>query len=61
MLRHGPQRIEFTVRPVVVLWGSGAPHLDHGWVEVDGVLICEGRNEKSWLTPFDLAFRTSRL
>jgi len=53
MLRHGSQHFDVAVRPVVVLWGSGAPHLDHGWVEVDGVLICEGRNEKSWLQQLD--------
>jgi Nuclease-related domain len=49
MLRHGPQHFEVSVRPIVVLWGSGAPHLDHGWVVVDGVLVCEGRRKESWL------------
>jgi hypothetical protein len=53
MLRYGPQFFEGAVRPVVVLWGSGAPHLDNGWVVVDGVLICEGRREESWLPKLD--------
>lgn len=53
MLRYGSQHFDVAVRPVVVLWGSGAPHLDDGWDEVDGVLIFEGRNEKAWLPLLD--------
>lgn len=53
MLRHGSQHFDVAVRPVVVLWGSGAPHLDHGWVEVDGVLVCEGRRKQDWVQLLD--------
>jgi hypothetical protein len=49
ILRHGPQRFGVTVQPVVVLWGPGGLKLDQGWTTVDGVLICEGRRQKSWL------------
>jgi hypothetical protein len=53
MLRHGHQQFDVTVQPVVVLWGPGGLRLDQGWMTVDGVLVCEGRRQKSWLRRLD--------
>lgn len=53
MLRHGLQRFDVEVQPVVVLWGSGAPHLDRGWTAVEEVLVCEGRRKKDWVQLLD--------
>jgi hypothetical protein len=53
LLRHGPQQFDVTVRPVVVLWGPGGLRLDQGCITVDGVLVCEGRRQKSWLHQLD--------
>jgi hypothetical protein len=49
LLRYGPERFDVVVHPVVVLWGPGAPSLTEGWVEVDGVLVAEGRRQRKWL------------
>lgn len=50
MLRSPPQRLEVKVTPVVVMWGPGGLRLDRGCEEVGGVLVCEGRREKLWLS-----------
>jgi hypothetical protein len=50
MLRSPPHRLDVKVIPVVVIWGPGGLRLDRGWEDVGGgVLVCEGRREKSWL------------
>jgi hypothetical protein len=49
LLRYGPERFDVVVHSVVVLWGPGAPSLTDGWVEVDGVLVAEGRRQRKWL------------
>lgn len=49
LLRYGPERFDVIVHPVVMLWGPGAPSLTHGWIEVDGVLVAEGRSRRKWL------------
>ncbi len=49
LLRHGPQRFDVTVVPVVVIWGPRSPELDQGWANVDGVLVCEGRRVDAWV------------
>ena len=49
LLRYGPERFDVVVHPVVMLWGPGAPSLAQGWVEVDGVLIAEGRCRRKWI------------
>jgi Nuclease-related domain len=49
LLRYGSQRFEVEVKPVVVIWGSGGLILEDGSIEVDGVLVCEGRREKDWV------------
>jgi hypothetical protein len=49
LLRHGLPHVDATVRPVVVLWGPGRVRLDHGWSEVNGVLVCDGPGKKLWL------------
>lgn len=49
LLRHGPKRFDIKVKPVVVIWGPGAMSLDEGWTVVDGVLVCEGRRDDSWV------------
>jgi hypothetical protein len=53
LLRYGPERFEVVVHPVLMLWGPGAPSLTRGWVEVDGVLIAEGRCRRKWLGQFN--------
>jgi Nuclease-related domain len=53
LLRDGPDRIEVTVQPMVVVWGPRALMLDAGWTTVDGVLVCEGRQEEQWLNRLD--------
>jgi len=53
LLRHGPQQFDVAVQPVVVLWGPGGLRLDQGWTTVDGVLVCEGRRQRSWLRQLD--------
>jgi hypothetical protein len=49
LFRYGPERFDVVVHSVVVLWGPGAPSLTQGWVEVDGVLVAEGRCRWKWL------------
>ncbi len=49
LLRHGPQRFDVIVKPVVVIWGPGSPRLEGGSTEVDEVLICEGRRHADWI------------
>lgn len=49
LLRHGPERFDVTVSPVVVIWGPHTLNLERGWTVVDGVLVCEGRHKKSWI------------
>jgi len=44
-----PEHLDVTVHPVVVVWGPGSLHLDDGWTEVDGTLICEGGKDEAWL------------
>jgi len=48
LLRYGARRLDVEVRPAVVIWGPGAPHLELGWTIVDGVLVCEGR-QNAWV------------
>jgi Nuclease-related domain len=49
MLRYGRQRFDVTVRPVVVIWGQGGLCLEDGWIDVEGTIVCEGRQNKLWL------------
>ena len=49
LLRYGPTRMNVAVRPVVILWGPGAPTLADGFAEVAGVLVFEGRKSRKWL------------
>jgi len=44
-----PEHLDVTVHSVVVVWGPGSLHLDDGWAEVDGTLICEGGKDEAWL------------
>lgn len=53
LLRHGRTRLDVTVRPVVVLWGPGAPSLPDGCTEIGGVLACEGPRSREWLPILD--------
>ncbi|MGO8873433.1 MAG: nuclease-related domain-containing protein [Acidimicrobiales bacterium] len=48
-LRSVPNPMEFTVTPVVVLWGPGAPEIDGGFSMVDDVLVVEGRSGRAWI------------
>ncbi len=53
-LRHGRERLRDTcVKPVVILWGPGAPGMPGGYREVRGVLVCEGRRSRSWIRQLD--------
>jgi len=49
LLRDSPDHLDVTVHPVVVVWGPGGPHLDDGWAEVDGTLVCRGGKDTAWL------------
>ncbi len=49
MLRHGKDKFDIVVHPVVVLWGPGAPTIEEGWTEASGVLVVEGRSGRLWL------------
>jgi len=49
LLLDCPEHLDVTVHPVVVVWGPGGLHLDEGWAEVDGTLICEGGRDAEWL------------
>ncbi len=42
-LRFGRDRIDVRVRPMIVLWGPGAPSLPSGYVDLAGVTVVEGR------------------
>jgi hypothetical protein len=37
-----------TVHPVIVVWGPGAPVIPEGFVDLDGVVVIEGRQLGSW-------------
>jgi hypothetical protein len=49
LLRDSPEHLDVTVHPVVVVWGPGGPHLDDGWTDVDGTLVCRGARDAAWL------------
>jgi len=49
LLLDCPEHLDVTVHPVVVVWGPGGLHLDEGWAEVDGTLICVGSRDAAWL------------
>lgn len=53
LLRHGLPHLDTTVRPVVVLWGSGRVRFEDGWSELNGVLVCDGPRKKLWLKRLD--------
>lgn len=53
LLRYGRSRLDVDVRPMVILWGPGAPTLPDGWVDVAGVTVCEGRRSRKWLRYLD--------
>lgn len=53
LLRYGRSRLDVTVRPVVILWGPGAPSLADGFTDIGDVLICEGRRSRKWLPVLD--------
>ena len=49
LLLDSPEHLVVTVHPVVVVWGPGGLHLDDGWTDVNGTLICEGGKGATWL------------
>lgn len=53
MLRHGPERFDVTVHPVVVIWGRGRVRFDQGWMLVGDVLLCDGPESDLWLKELD--------
>jgi hypothetical protein len=53
MLRHGRQRFDVTVHPVVVIWGPGRVRIDHGWEVVGDVMLCDGPKSDLWLQELD--------
>lgn len=43
VLNLGRERLGVEVRPVVFVWGPGAPIIPGGFVDIDGVRVVEGR------------------
>jgi Nuclease-related domain len=50
MLRHGRERFDVEVHPVLVIWGPGAPVIEGGWTEIAGISVFEGRQTEKWLS-----------
>lgn len=42
-LNYGKERLDIVVRPMVFLWGPGAPAIPNGFQDLDGVRVVEGR------------------
>ena len=49
LLHDSPDHLDVVVHPVVVVWGPGGPHLEDGWADVDGTLVCSGGSGTAWL------------
>jgi len=39
---------ECEIRPVVIIWGPGAPDIAGGFIEIDGVVVAEGAKLRTW-------------
>jgi hypothetical protein len=42
-LNYGRERLDVEVRPILFLWGPGAPTVQGGFQDIDGIRVVEGR------------------
>ncbi len=48
VLRYGRQRLDVSVKPLVILWGPGSPEILGGFEELESVVVVEGRRGRAF-------------